>query len=147
MTDPSKAPTTAKPEWLSIKDAARYLAMNETYLRQLVRKGTIATKHEKVEGSETLWRHMIKVIDLESYRNNRGTRSRRTDGRGKFTIYLTADEVDKIHQLMPNLPIAKANSPEQAKKNYAKQKARKAAKKAAVGKSSGTAKLADTLTK
>lgn len=132
MSETGKTPVVsaaAKPKRLSIKDGARYLAMNEVYLRALIRKGTIKSEREPVDGSDSLWRHMILIADLDAYKAGKGTHSRRIDGRGKFVIYLTTDELDKIHQFMPALPIEKANNTEQARKNYAKQKARKAAKK------------------
>jgi hypothetical protein len=91
----NKSPSQAKA--LPIKEAANFLGVKPQYVRTLIRNGKFKpTKVAVAEGSE-VWRWEIPVEQLESYRANAGTRSRRADGRTKYIMYATPEELEQVN--------------------------------------------------
>jgi len=95
MATKSKTPT----KLLSIKEAAQHLGTTDTYVRTLVRKGKLATERENLNEDGTLWRHMIPITELESYKGNART-SRREDGRNKYVLYATPEELEALRKVI-----------------------------------------------
>jgi excisionase family DNA binding protein len=117
----------------TIKQAAAALDLSEVYVRRMIQQGKLETVRTQV-GDTEVWRHEISESTLNEWRKSAGSRSSRSDGRTKFTLYATPDELKTIVELFKankvQAPIERANKPEDTKRRYAAQKARRAAKKA-----------------
>jgi transposase-like protein len=116
----------------SIKAAAAKLGLSEVYVRRMIQQGKLVTEKTRV-GDTEIWRHEITEETLTAWRKEAGARSTRTDGRNKFTLYATVEELTAIQKFLAtsknNAVIERANKPEDTKRRYAAQKARRAAKK------------------
>jgi excisionase family DNA binding protein len=128
-TTPNAVPTS-----YTIKAAAASLGLSEVYVRRMIQKGKLETVKARV-GDTEVWRHEIPAEVLAEWRNSAGQRSTRDDGRNKYTLYATAEELATIQALFKTnkveAPIGRSNTPEATKKHYLAQKAKKMAKKAA----------------
>jgi hypothetical protein len=114
----------------SIKAAANKLNLSEVYIRRLISQDKLETN--KVYISTQVWRHEITeeaLLALEAKHTQ--TRTMRNDGRNKYTVYANAAEFAKLTQIakvdLPSMIIEKANKPQDTKKRYLAQKAKKAA--------------------
>jgi hypothetical protein len=100
---------------LSIKEAAEASGLSTVYVRRAILKGDLPSHKEQV-GDTSVERHMINVEDFNEWRSNRSSRSRREDGRGKFTLYATEAEYNAITAFLKKegiaSPIGKANKVE-----------------------------------
>jgi hypothetical protein len=118
----------------SIKSAAAALDLSEVYIRRMIQQGKLATIKTQI-GDTEVWKHEIEEAELNKWRKGAGTRTSRTDGRSKYTLYATAEELKSIQGLLATHKVAavveRANKPEDTKRRYAAQKARRMAKKAA----------------
>jgi excisionase family DNA binding protein len=119
----------------SIKQAASVLNLSEVYIRRMIQQGKIETTKVQV-GDTEVWRHEISEEELTKWRKSASSRTSRNDGRSKFVLYATNDELAKIVKLLEankiNSIIERANKPEDTKRRYQAQKARRAAKKTKV---------------
>lgn len=124
-----------KKEFYTIKEAAASLNLSEVYVRRMIQQGKLATTKRPV-GDTEIWRHEIAAEELTAWRTNASTHTTRNDGRSKNLLYATSEELAKITKLMVENDIEaiieKANKPEDVKRRYAKSKARRMAKKAAM---------------
>lgn len=116
----------------SIKAAASALGLSEVYIRRMIQHGKLATTKVQV-GDTEVWRHEIAEAELNKWRKSSSTRTQREDGRNKFVMYATSDELAKIQKLLAannvHAVIERANKPEETKKRYAKMKAKRLLKK------------------
>lgn len=92
--------TTPKPKALPINDAAAYLGMKPQYVRTLIRNGKFKPNKVKISPDSEVWRWEIPVSQLDTYRATAGTRTRRADGRSKFVMYATPDELKAVNKLV-----------------------------------------------
>jgi excisionase family DNA binding protein len=126
--------TTTTKASFTIKEAAIELGLSTVYIRRMIQNGKIATVKTQV-GDTEVWRHEIAAAELAKWRKDAGSRTTRTDGRNKYALYATAEELAEINEWLAENEngaiVERANRPEDVKKRYAAQKARKAAKKAA----------------
>jgi len=126
--------STSSTKRFSIKQAAAELNLSEVYIRRMIQNGKLPTIKTQV-GDTEIWRHEIDETTLAKWRSSAQTRTSRNDGRGKYTIYLTKAELARMQSILAEakmtVPFEKANKPEDVKRRYAQQKARRAAKKAA----------------
>ena len=107
----------------SIKEAAAKLGLSDVYIRRMIHLGKIATT--KIQVNETdIWRHQISEETLTKWRNTAGVHTVRSDGRSKFILYATAEELADL-QTKTKAIIEKANKPEDVKRRYQAQKVRK----------------------
>ena len=122
-----------EPKSFSIKAAAAVLGLSEVYVRRMIQSGKLETTKVQV-GDTEVWRHEISEETLAAWRKDAGAHTARIDGRNKFVLYATAEELKAIQALFVankiTAPIERANTPEDTKKRYAAQKVKKAAKKA-----------------
>lgn len=95
---------------MNIQEAANYLGYTNTqYLRKLVRDGKIETKMVPVaEGSKTL-RHDFDKKTLEAFKAlpRVSVAHRRSDGRSKWTLYATPEELASIKKAAPTAIVQK----------------------------------------
>lgn len=98
---------------LSIKDVCREYGLSEVYVRRMILKGKLHST--KIEIAQNTYKHLIDVDEVERWRktshHNGGVR--RTDGRNKYTIYGTQDEIEKLYELIDSnkleTPIKRSN--------------------------------------
>ncbi len=117
----------------TIKTAAQVSGLSEVYIRRAIQTKKLPTLKVQIEGTE-IFRHEIKVEDFEAWRNGAGNHTVRTDGRNKFVLYANPNELAKLNEFLAKeklgASIEKANKPEDVKRRYLAQKARKVAAKA-----------------
>jgi len=82
----------------TIKEICIELKLSEVYVRRMIHHGKIKTT--KVEIAKNTFKHQIAEDELNRWRKETSGRSKREDGRSKFTLYATADEYDKIQKLL-----------------------------------------------
>lgn len=99
----------SKDKQYGIREAAAITDTSEVFLRQLIRKGTIATKLIQV-GDTKIQKHMIPGTALLEYGAKRGQRTTRTDGRNKYTLYATKAEIEAVRKQFPELPLGMTNA-------------------------------------
>lgn len=89
---------TTKTTMYGIKDACKLLGLSEVYVRRMILKGIIPTT--KVEIRTNTFKHLISEDDLNIWRESVKGRSRREDGRSKFTLYASIEELAQIQALL-----------------------------------------------
>jgi hypothetical protein len=89
----------AQKERLTIDEAAQLADVRPQYIRTLLRKGELESVQEPIEEGSQVWRHEILMESFVDWNENR-TRSRRADGRNKFTVYATPDEAEAIEDAL-----------------------------------------------
>ncbi len=83
-----------------IKSAAAYLGVDEQYLRKLVREGKLQTIMVPVKPGSSVMKHQITQEALDDRKNNAGHKAGgRSDGRNKWTVYATKEEIIAINKL------------------------------------------------
>lgn len=90
-------------KFYSIEEAANYLNLHSHYVRKLVREGKIETEMVNVTPTSKVKKHMISQVTLDNYKKNHETRTNRTDGRNKYTIYLNQEELESLLKNNPDL--------------------------------------------
>lgn len=107
-----------------IKDAAKYLGVDEQYLRKLVREEKLPTTMVPVKAGSNVMKHQIAEADLDARKANAGHKAGgRSDGRNKWTLYATREEMAAIAKIC-----ADAGMPAPFMPNEGMYERRKAAK-------------------
>lgn len=100
---------------LGIKDVCEKFGLTPVYVRRMIQQGKIKT--EKVEIGKNTFKHFINIEEIERWRASVSARSNREDGRSKFVLYASQEEMDKIQALLANeeieAPIQRANKVKQ----------------------------------
>jgi hypothetical protein len=98
---------------LTLKQAVAQSELSMIYIRRAINEGKLPATKEQI-GSTKVYRNVIKVSDFEAWRASRGTRTRREDGRNKFDLYATPDELEKLANLCKEhnieCPIKRSNA-------------------------------------
>ena len=76
-----------------IEETAEELNFSAQYIRLLVRTGRLHSTMEPITEGSLVERHVITAEELERYKNEAPHKSRRSDGRNKFIIYLAVKEI------------------------------------------------------
>lgn len=105
----------------SIKEAAAKLNLSEVYIRRLISQKKLATT--KVQLSESVFKHMISEDDVEKLNNKHlSSKTQRKDGRNKYTLYATLDELKIINDYFSknniNVIIERTNKTEDNQRRY-----------------------------
>ena len=87
---------------LSIIEAAHETGLSQIYVRNAIRAHDLPTTMVPVTPESKTMKHLIAESALLQWRADRATRSRREDGRAKFTLYATAEEKQQIETLLAN---------------------------------------------
>lgn len=99
-------------EMISIKQAVQFSGLSENYIRKAIAAGKLTTVKQFI-GETKIEKNWIDAAEFESWRATAGAHSKREDGRNKFVIYMTADEMERLTSLLHEdafeLPIARAN--------------------------------------
>lgn len=107
---------TSTKGYLTIKEAAAEFGLSPVWIRRMVHQGKLEVIRVQVGDSKVerieIARKSIEVRAL-------GSRTRRDDGRNKFTLYATPEEHTKLIELLAangiEVPIARANPPKSQK--------------------------------
>lgn len=85
-------------EMLDIKEVCERYGLSQVYVRRMILKGTIPTT--KVEIGKNTFKHVMNVTDIEKWREASQNRSKRQDGRGRYILHATLEEIDQLQQLL-----------------------------------------------
>ncbi len=91
-----------EPELVSLDEAAKILGFTKLYTRTLVRRGKLKTKKVQVGPASQVWKHMVLRSDVEDYGKGaaRKVRSSRLDGRYRYTMYASPEELEEIKRIL-----------------------------------------------
>ncbi len=100
------------------KAAAQYLGVGSFHVGELIRKGKFPNAAKQpIPGRKTV-KWFIPVEELDAYKSTRQSGvGKRADGRTKYTIYLTSEELELLLSACENKdadtfpPIVRANPP------------------------------------
>jgi hypothetical protein len=113
---------------LTIKQAARHLGKSEMWVRRMVHQAKLPHSRELVPGTEQVYRILIPIEALDARKTV--TRTRRDDGRNKFTVYATPAEMKAFNEALKaagiKVPVARANPPKSKKGHASKPSTEKA---------------------
>lgn len=84
---------------MSIKELAEVSGLSLVYIRRAILTGKLPSTKTQY-GNTNIMQHIIRFDDYENWRKSAGTRGRRSDGRSKYTLYGTPEEVEKIQALL-----------------------------------------------
>lgn len=98
----------SKTEVITLKEAIRLSGLSDVYVRRAILLGKLQSTKVAVNNTSVL-RHEIKVADFEAWRASVGTRGRRSDGRAKYNLYGTPEEIEAIQLLLNEQHMAEAN--------------------------------------
>jgi len=87
--------------WLTLVQAAAYLEIDAHSLRTLLRKGRLEARKSPVPGMPKVIRWEISSAVLDHYMATRRSVGKRLDGRNKFSLYATQDELERIRKACP----------------------------------------------
>jgi len=132
---PAQAPE--KERMYKIGEAAGAMGIREQYLRKLIREGKVVTTKvfilNALQEPTHTFRHEIAQSQIDSYVSTKGTRvANRNDGRQRFVLYATVEEMVAIKTAYPAVEITKQKSNYNKEKSKAYHAKRDAAKKAAL---------------
>jgi hypothetical protein len=106
----------------TIDEAAVELSFSAQHIRTLIRQGRLESTMEPLAEGSLVEHHIISAEELERYRNEVPHKSRRSDGRNKFIIYLLATEIAPVRKALEKAgfaDIAKGIRPSNKLKSYA----------------------------
>lgn len=84
---------------LSIKEVAQKYELSEVYVRRMILKGVIPT--EKILIAKNTYKHLIDENWIIEWRKRTASKGRtRKDGRNKYTLYGTKEEIEQIQNLL-----------------------------------------------
>ena len=114
----NKATTEVKAVVMDRKAAAEYLGVGSFHVGELIRKGKFPNAEKlPIEGRKTV-KWFIPKDELDAYKATRQSGvGKRADGRTKYTIYLTPNELELLMDAAANKdadtfpPIVRANPP------------------------------------
>jgi hypothetical protein len=97
---------------LSIKDICKKYKLSEVYVRRMILQGKIETT--KVEIAKNTYKHLVEEAEVLRWRTQVKTSGRRRDdGRNKYNIYGTKEEVEKILEALEDkkleIPVLRSN--------------------------------------
>lgn len=98
---------------LSIKQVCNKFQLSEVYVRRMILQGKIAT--EKVLIANNTYKHMIEEDEVIRWRSStKGSGSKRSDGRNKYTLYGSKAEIESLQKLLNEskapLPLVRSNA-------------------------------------
>lgn len=103
-----------KPNVYTITTAAKKVGLTAQYVRHAIKTGALISVLVSIEGRKEGVRHEILGKDLEAWRKGIGKRFGREDGRTKYFLYATAEELATLptalqaHLTRAYVPKAKA---------------------------------------
>jgi hypothetical protein len=102
-----KGNTPAEKTTLTINEAAREFDLSAMYVRKAVRTGDLPTTLVAVKEGSATKRHEIDREAFIAWRAKASTHSKREDGRSRFILYATPEELEAVKATFADLPIVK----------------------------------------
>jgi hypothetical protein len=102
------------PKIYNLNQAAAYLGIQPHSFRTQVRKGKVEGQKAAHPTLPNIERWTFTQEQLDAYQDSKGSVGRREDGRNKYTIYLTPEELAALTEANPDLLISRANPPKSA---------------------------------
>ena len=102
----------------TIVEAATELGFSVQYIRTLVRNGRLVTTKEPIAPGSLVSRHVITTEELERFRNEVPHKSKRSDSRNKFIIYLLPTEVGIVRKALEGAGLPDTLKPANRLKSY-----------------------------
>ena len=99
---PSAVQVEGQENLLSINDVAREFELSPIYVRNAIRHQLIETTMVPIAPESKTLKHLMTREAVVAWRETRNSRSRREDGRNKFTLYATPEEKAQIEALLAN---------------------------------------------
>lgn len=81
---------------LTIHQSAARLSLTPQYVRTLIRRGVLPSTQEPISLGSSVFRHMLDVSDLDVFAEGYVKKTRRGDGRHKWIVYATFQEMDDV---------------------------------------------------
>lgn len=92
------ATTNENGKMLSIKEVCDREGLSPVYVRRMIQRGKIETT--KVEIAKNTFKHLIAVEEVERWRKSLAGGNRRADGKSKFNLYATPEEIEALQKLL-----------------------------------------------
>lgn len=83
---------------MSIKDVCAESELSMVYVRRMIQKGVLKTTKVTLDSGKG-FKHMIRREDFLQWRET-SSHNRRTDGRGRYVLYGTSDEITKLTEMV-----------------------------------------------
>jgi len=83
-----------------IPAAAVEIGFSVPYVRTLIRTGKIKTTLEPVHEGSNVLKHVIEEDELQRFVKQAPHKSRRQDGRNKYNMYATNEELIEVRQML-----------------------------------------------
>ena len=99
---------------LTLKQAVAESGLSMIYIRRAINEGKLPATKEQI-GTTNVYRNVIKAEDFQAWRSSRSAKTRREDGRNKYTLYATPEELQKVEALLKDaelaVPLERAHQP------------------------------------
>lgn len=118
MNTNNSNPTTKKDKFLSFKDVVRVTGLSSGYVRRAIHKGWLPfDKKVPINKNEDHFKYLFKESTIEAWREKVGSGARREDGRRKWNIYFTQEELERVTKLFKDnnieVPMNLSNPPKE----------------------------------
>jgi hypothetical protein len=104
--------TKSEVNFIDKKEVMKLTGLSQMRINGAVRDGKLRSHMEPLNDTKTEHR-MFDPADVAEWRANTATHSRRADGRGKFTMYATPEELEAVNKVLKanelEVPIQRAN--------------------------------------
>ncbi len=97
-----------------IKEVSKVCNLSEVYVRRMILQGKLQTT--KVQVSENVWKHCLTQSQVDELKLRKSTKTKRSDGRNKFTTYLNEQEKIEVQKFLEERKIELLRSSEMYKK-------------------------------
>ena len=85
-----------------IPAASARIGFSQSYVRTLIRRGTLISEMVPLSKGSLVTKHMISESELQRFLEEVPHKSRRHDSRNKFVLYATPDEIAPLLDAMRN---------------------------------------------
>jgi len=89
---------------ITLKEAVELSGLSSVYVRRAVLEGKLPSTKVPV-GDTKVVRHEIKMSDFEAWRASTTHRGRRSDGRNRYLLYGTPEEIEALKKLLADSSI------------------------------------------
>ena len=101
--DPDTQLTLLTVEKYTITEAALALGLSTHYIRSLLRRGIVKSTLEPIAKDSAVTRHSILKAELVSFLVHGTRKPKRRDGRNKYVLYASADEIIRIRETLKTM--------------------------------------------
>jgi hypothetical protein len=87
---------------MSIKEVVKATGLSDNYVRKSIMSGKLEVTKELIPGTK-IEKNWISVEEFNRWNVERKSHTQRDDGRNKFVLYMTPDELEKVQKLLEGL--------------------------------------------